>query len=221
MDRLVMSKRLGIVLVGLLVVLAGCSGTTQPTPTPTPTQQQATPVGYEFTEGESYTYAIVVRGNGSSATSIVNWAATNVSGENVSVTIRSETVRGNASMTLNGTDKTIFQTAANDPRSSFFTRLARSPMLLTPGHDLSVGNSWTVPANEITLGSGGAATTSVTVTGSRTIAGVDCKTIEMTPQGTSQSTSACVNADYPFALSLTAGNSQKTYNMTLLNATRP
>jgi hypothetical protein len=215
-----------VVLLGAVLVLAGCSGgpatnttTTAPTTTaPTsaaPTTESggsgastttaggssAAIVGYEWTENESYTYE-------DSGGNTYVFAVESI--EDGQVTVNFTAVRGGqvSSRTITGEQGRFFQSLSEDDRSKFgFWAFTYDGRVAAAGQDLEVGNTWT--------GTDGDSPYSVEVTGTGSVQGQECYTLLIDSEsGTLQ---PCVREDWPLSLAVTGSGSQGLtiqFNMT-------
>jgi len=226
----------GVVLMSLLLVLAGCNGlgggTTETQANTTTTDGMAgTEDGssngtdsrqievspYQFTEGESYTYNVTFLGSNSQMT----WDVVSVDGEDVTVEITSESARGTQNTTINGTQETILQSAAEDQSGAIFAS-SRAPLAILSMGAGTEGN-FTIESDNIP---GGTSfdwdTATVSPQGTRTVNGVGCSEFVVDPDDRDQDLTACVAEDYPFALSVDGEqDGQTALAIDLTNATRP
>jgi len=206
------------VLLGAVLVLAGCSGgpatnatTTAPTTdgpatttapatesggsgtsTTTAGGSSAAIVGYEWSENESYTYE---DGGGNTYVFAVE------SIEDGQVTVNFTAVRGGqvSSQTITGEQGRFFESLDEADRSKFgFWAFTYDGRVAAAGQDLEVGNTWT--------GTDGDSQYSAEVTGTGTVQGQECYTLLIDSEsGTLQ---PCVREDWPLSLAVTGSGSQ-------------
>lgn len=204
-----MSRRvIAAVLVAVLVVVAGCAGggtasdrsgdgaaaTTTATATPTTaessdatTDAEATassagaagvdPGEWEwfgFDEPATYTYDLYIEDEGEGT---LVWDVTDVSADSVTVSITYELGETSFESTMTGDRETIRSQAMMTPAGPILMLTMFSPTFAYyEGQELAVGNQWSYAGPDGSL--------SFDVTGTDTVAGVDCYTTEMTLNGT-------------------------------------
>jgi len=224
-------RRFAVALACLLVVLAGCSGggvgtatpegaddgvvagssggtaTSTPTPTSTPVPTRTTTPtpgaesAYRFTNGEYYVYTVAAE---SGANRTLIWEVVSADDDRLTVNVSSNVGGTAGSTTLEATHSGIYARAANEEVAAFFVSL-HFLTRVTAGHSLDTGTTWTVTDDELP-GTVEWDRATVSVTGTRTVAGVECSTVELTPEAEGAATTPfCVHPDWPFALSVTIG----------------
>jgi hypothetical protein len=164
---------------------------------------------YEFSEGESYTYAT----SGGSFDAEYTWEVTDVSGEQVTVEVTASQSGQTSTTTLEGTQDTIIRQAGNDMAAVFFLSL-RAGNLVAEDRSLTVGNSWTVSVDEVPTTNAQWETSTVEVTGTDSYNGIQCSVVEITPD-TGTPATFCINGNYPFALSFSSEGGDDGMSITL------
>ncbi|WP_246987776.1 hypothetical protein [Halorientalis marina] len=166
--------------------------------------------GYEWTEGESYTYVASSQQGDSTYT----WTVTDVSDGEVTVELAVESPQsdGQQTSTLTGPQGDIFGGETQNLQALTFVFL-QLPSQLTEGRSLEVGNSWTISSDELETGTSGGQTATpqeitVEVTGTSQIAGTQCYNIEASSPQQDGAIQSCVKADWPFALTFSATGGQ-------------
>jgi hypothetical protein len=221
----------GVLLMGLLLVLAGCNGggtgtttvdTTQATTTDDSGGEMTTtsnggggessvnlPTGYQFAAGESYTYSVSFAGTAPVDT---RWNVTSASDGEYTVSV-AETISNGRSTTISGSASSIFGTAAQDRVAAPFGT-ARGTLVLSLAAGLDEQGETTIPAsalpseyqwNSVTL-----------EVGEETeVAGVGCTIVNATFSGADTRFSGCFNASMPFPISVTGESSgvQQTFRL--------
>lgn len=232
MRRLANRQVAGVLVMGLLLVLAGCNGfggQTTDTATNTTTNgatdgtnddtdsDQTQMSSYQFTEDESYTYNVTFLGSSSTT----SWDVVSVDGENVTVEVVSATSRATQNTTITGNHSTVVKKATRDRVAALFAS-ARAPMAIAGMGDMSSGN-FTIESDNLPGNSSYEwDTATVSPQGQTTVNGVGCMEFTVVPDGSQQVLTTCVNEEYPFALSLSAEqNGQTALAMQLENSTRP
>lgn len=177
---------------------------------------------YEFSSGESYTFESRFRTSDGTRESTDTWAVTSVDGDDVTVDVTSEVNGETTTQTISGTHETIFDVANQQLAFNPFT-VARSPLRIAEMGELSAGNSFTVQRsqfpNQDTINW---TTATVDVAGETTVNGVTCTEFSLRPDDADQVQTACVAANYPFAVSLAVEQAgTTTVEMTLTDSTRP
>ena len=201
-------KTVTILVTALLVVVAGCTGagpaaggdgeaTTTETTTATTTAADATGGGdsgeaderdggtdddgdasgdegaywapFEFDRPATYTYDIYVADEGEGT---LVWDVQEVTGEEVTVRVEYELGGESFESTTTGDRETVRSQLLMTPAGPFvLTTLLAPTMAFYEGEELAVGNRWAYASDEGSL--------SFEVTGTDTVAGVDCYTTEM------------------------------------------
>jgi hypothetical protein len=234
MRRLVNRKVAGVLLMSLLLVFAGCSGggngTTEAPTTNASDGGDSADGGdggdsgdggmalYEWSEGETYNYEA---NPGPLPAYDVIWTVESVSDGTVTA---NATIQGGGqtqSAELTGSQAAMYQRAIDSDiqQVSDFAALGGVPAAVAAGEDLSEGNTWTVTSDDMSLsyeGQPSEVTVEVVSTGD-SVNGVECATIEITPEEGS-TTTACIAEDYPFALSAETEVQGATVTLTFTGA---
>lgn len=210
-----------------MLALAGCNagnGNAAPAGNSTPGGSgsgaaQVSP-SYEFSQGESYTYAVNFAGwPGSSVT----YDVVSVRDGTVTVNVTSRTPNSSQTNQVTAPRGETIQRLENTS-SGFVATLGHFPMRIADGHDLERGNSWTVDAEELGMNASQVMweQATVNVTGTRTVAGVSCTELTVTPDNDQvHPTTTCVRPGWPFALSFTSGDGQQQLQVRLTEHQRP
>lgn len=225
--------------MGLLLVLAGCNGGGggTPTATPTATPQNSTNSSsssasanmsmdgkialqpYQFSEGESYTYNVTFLGS----STVNTWKVVSVDNGTMTVNATQSSASGGEQVsTIRGNQTTLMMAAAQDNIAQFFAQ-ARNAMALQ-GIVANASSGTTMQLSKDNLANPKAVswtTANLTVKDTTTVNGISCTRATLEPDSGPTST-ACLAADYPFPLTLTATQGGRTaLAMKLTNATRP
>lgn len=156
-----------------------------------------------FNESEAYGYLA----NYSDTTTRMSWVVTAAPDGRpllddeitVNVTV------GPYSNTSTGIQSSIFTETITEGSVGSEFRYVRIPVLIAYGRDLTVGNSWTVQGDDVTVGDGFAVSwdeARAEVTGTATVAGETCYTMELRITGNETGPTSCVKYDWPFALAV-------------------
>jgi len=229
MGRLATRQTVGVLLMSLLLVLAGCNSGGQSPTTDAPTDAPAEGDGsdadpgeiglstYEFTEGESYTYNNSLFGS----TATETWTVVSVDGDNGTVEVTSSNGETTQNTTITGTHSSIVRKAGRDEVAGLFV-YARAPLAITGMGDASGGN-FTVDGNDLPTNSSVAGrTATVAPQGETTVNGVQCTEYVVVPEDSQQRLRTCVNEDYPFAVSMRGSQAGRTFlSMELVDSDRP
>ena len=209
----------GTVVLALLLVLAGCSGggaggTPADTATGTPTATDDAAAGdgdgsgdrveldYEFDDGEAYGYEARL----SNKTVPIAWIVTGTSDtspEQVAVNASA----GGYSTTAAAPQGEIFADLIGEDRVGEPFLYVRTPVVLAAGQDLRVGESWEIDGDDVTVGDGFSPDwdrATAEITGTATVAGETCYTMELQVSGNGTGPTSCLKADWPFALAVDA-----------------
>jgi len=198
---MVRRQAIGTVLMGLLLVTAGCNGLTGGDGGAgdggSGAGGEVDASGYTFVAGESYTYAADSGDSGSSVTFAVE------SVEDGDVTVNISAGSGQATTVTAPQEQVFNQSREASMTGAVFVTFLRLPVLAADGQTLEEGNSWTVGSDQLSMGQSGDATeVTVEVTGTDTVAGQECYTTELSAQSQSGTIESCVRADWPFALAV-------------------
>jgi len=171
---------------------------------------------YQWTEGESYTFE---SGSQQSGSSTFSWTVTDVSdGEVTAELVAQSSGSEEQTSTFTGPQGAIFSGDSQNFQAITFV-IMQLPQQLVAGRSLSVGNSWTISSDEISMGSGSTPTTpqqiTIEVTGTSQIAGTQCYDIEATSDSSDQALNACVKQGWPFALTLSTSGGESTMTGTI------
>lgn len=221
MRRLLNRQVAGVLVMSLLLVLAGCNGGGGPA---TETDQSdGPPSAGQFTEGEMYKYNFSFGQMGSSE---ITWDVTSVDGDNVTVNVTTVSQQRTSSTEISGASDEIYSKALQQPSTALFVALGYLPVAFTQDRDLSQGNTFTVSQSDIDLDmpqqSTSAAKFDVTVNGTTSVNGVDCQRITVVPQSNESAPfNACINTEYPFAVSVTSQAESGGLSLTLVDAEQP
>lgn len=224
----------GTVVLALLLVLAGCSGgdaggtpaaTDTVTDTPAATET-VTPGGtvsaaddgngnddgggsgdgetrdYEFEDGEGYGYEARL----ANGTVPMAWVATGTSDTSPELVAVNASVGGYAS-TARSTQQAVFAEVIREDSVGEPFLYVRTPVVLAAGQDLRVGNSWTIEGAEVTVGDGFSPDwerATAEITGTATVAGETCYTMELRLADNGTGPTSCLKPDWPFALAVDA-----------------
>lgn len=182
-------------------------------------------IDYTFSRGESYTYE--VSSSISDDITEVTWEVTSIRDGNVTVKVTTNSsATAEPKTEITAAQDEIFQRALDSEKSFRLPLLlARVPVAVSAGKDLSQGNSWIVSLNEINLdlrNEGSTATPreiGINVTGTDSVMGVECTTIELTNLMTAKTatTEACVAPEYPFALWVRTSAGDSSYTVELVS----
>jgi hypothetical protein len=220
----------GTVLLALLLVLAGCSGggaeqtpgvtatTTEGNTTGTPmatatAAEDGTDDGgagtgpvdrqYLFNDSEGYGYLADLP-NG---TTKMSWVVTSTDDgdprpyTDVTVDVGFGRFGTNVTTVQGG----IFEAVISDGSVGGPFYYVRTPVVLAAGHDLRVGNEWTVRGENVTVGddfSVGWSEATVEITGQATVAGETCYELAVRTDGNATGPRSCIKHDWPFALAV-------------------
>ncbi|MFD1587262.1 hypothetical protein ACFR9U_09720 [Halorientalis brevis] len=229
MGRLATRQTVGVLLMSLLLVLAGCNTGGQSPTTDAPTDAPAEGDGggsdpgeiglstYEFTDGESYTYDSSLFGS----TATETWTVVAVDGDDVTVEVTSSNGDTTKNTTITGTHSEIVRKAGRDEVAGMFV-YARAPLAIAGMGDGS-GQNFTVDGNELPTNSSVAGrTATVAPQGETTVNGIQCTEYVVVPEDSQQQLRTCVNEDYPFAVSMRGSQAGQTFlTMELVDSNRP
>ncbi|MFC7045547.1 hypothetical protein ACFQH6_09175 [Halobacteriaceae archaeon GCM10025711] len=180
-------------VVALLVVLAGCvggapadSGTATTTEAPTTEPGQTTAATgdddgmesgewalFDFDKPATYTYDVYIRDEGEGT---LVWDVQSIDGDRATVRVVYEMAGERFESTMTGDKDTVTSQLFATPAGLVLVTTMFTPAAWYAGQELQVGNQW---AYQTPKGSA-----SFAVTGTDTIAGVDCFTTEMRVNGT-------------------------------------
>jgi hypothetical protein len=137
------------------------------------------------------------------------WVATETADGNPDlfedVTVNVSVERYSTSATASQAD--IFATLISEGSVGEPFLYVRTPVVLAAGQNLSVGNSWTVDGSDVTVGDGFEVTwdeATAEITGTASVAGERCYTMELRPSNGEAGPTSCVKYDWPFALAVDA-----------------
>jgi hypothetical protein len=201
------------VAVAMLVVLAGCSGG----------DGGGDAADDTWDEGDSYTYSL----NGSDRT--ISWTVDSLDGSTMTATVavgdNSTRYRASTSAPFEG-----FRENLDSPFDALlvapFAALHNYQDRLIGNHSLSANNTWTVqPPSTDSIAGGPSGERAVTpgeldslrmdVVGTDTVAGTECTEVVGTPEsGTAGEIRLCVNAEWPFPLSVGDGGPEPLFELT-------
>ena len=189
---------IGAVLMGLLLVTAGCNGLTGGDGGAGDGGSGAggeVDASYAFEAGESYVYTA----NGSDSS--VRFDVESVEDGDVTVNISTESGQRT---TVTASQAEIFNESRQASMTgAVFVTFLRIPVLAADGQTLETGNTWTVGSDQLAMGqSQDTEELTVEVTGTDTVAGQECYTTEISSESQNGTISSCVRADWPFALSI-------------------
>lgn len=223
----------GTVVLALLLVLAGCSGgsaggTPAATDTATGTNTTADAAGtitatttaesetdggddlargpverdYVFNDSEGYGYVVDLANGTTKMSWVVTSAAANPRAyTDVTVNVRFDQFGTNTTAPQGG----IFEEVINGGSVGESFLHVRTPVVLAAGHNLTVGNSWTIEQGNVTVGDGfeiGRERATAEITGTESVAGETCYTMELRMSDTETGPASCLKADWPFALAV-------------------
>lgn len=226
----------GTVGLVLVLVLAGCSGggvDGTPGSTATVTETPAATTGgtdapadggtltdgerdagggeldrtYEFEDGEAYGYVVRLPNRTTKMSWVVTDTAESSSGpyQEISVNVSFGQYATNATATQAG----IFSALISEGSVGGPFLYVRTPVVLAAGHELRVGNAWTIRGEDVTVGDGydvGWDRATAEVTGTASVNGETCYTMDLQISGTENGPTSCVKADWPFALAVDTGS---------------
>jgi len=228
----------GVLLMGLLLVLAGCNGgsggtngtdaTTTAMSGETMTTAATTTDGggasgdmemdtsYEFTTGESYTYDISFAGTEPIATT---WEVTAAGEGGVQVSVSEAGDVGRATTLSGESAADVFDATGGDPVAGSFG-IARGTQVLAMAAGLDSSGETTLGADELP-GEYDWSSVTLTVEEEAEIAGVACRNVSATFQGADNTFSGCFNADFPFPIYVEGESSGVTQTFALVDFERP
>ncbi|WP_299264817.1 hypothetical protein [Halorientalis sp.] len=158
---------------------------------------------YVFNESEAYGYEAQLPNR----TTQMAWVVTSTASENpglyegVTASVTVDRFRTNAT----ASQADIFAEIISDGSVGEPFLYVRTPVVLAAGHDLSVGNSWTIQGSEVSVGDGFEVSwdeATAEITGTATVAGEPCYTMELRFPGNETGPVSCVKYDWPFALAV-------------------
>ncbi len=162
---------------------------------------------YVFNDSEAYGYEANFGGEAAQMSWLVTSTADASPGLYEDVTVNVSVGQFTTSGT--GSQAEIFGEVISDGSVGEPFLYVRTPVVLAAGHDLRVGNSWTVNGSEVVVGDGfevSWAEATVEITGTATVANETCYTMELRIPGNETGPSSCLRSDWPFALAVDTAN---------------
>lgn len=224
----------GTVVLAVLLILAGCSGggadgtpgaTATQTDSPAATVADTTADGgangpgggddasgselgqqYVFESGEAYAYAVRLPNQ----TALMSWTVVATEdtdpgpSQEVAVNVSFGQYTANATTTQAG----VFGTVISKESAGGPFLYVRTPAVLAEGHDLRVGNSWTVRGENVTVGDGYGVDwerATAEITGTANVSGERCYRMRLRIPDQEHGPTSCVKPDWPFALAVDTG----------------
>jgi hypothetical protein len=158
---------------------------------------------YVFNDSEAYGYEANLGGEATRMSWLVTSTADESPGLYEDVAVNVSVGRFTASATASQAD--IFAEVISDGAVGEPFLYVRTPVVLAAGHNLSVGNSWTIQGSDVTVGDGFEVNWSeatAEVTGTASVASETCYTMELRLPGNETGPTSCVKYDWPFALAV-------------------
>ncbi|MFB6166067.1 MAG: hypothetical protein ABEJ31_12975 [Haloarculaceae archaeon] len=215
------ARHVAVALVAVTMVLAGCNAFSGGA-------QNAAPGGNQtgsgpFQSGESYTYQVTLGGYPAAA---VTWQVTDASSDAVTVNVTFAPTNGTArTRTVTAPPDQIMDQLQRANDTGFSAAVLRYPARAVAGQDLSRGASWTFSPDEVGLDGSQVvwSRARANVTGTETVAGVQCRDVHVTFQSnqTVYPATYCVKQDWPLVLSATSGNGTGRLDIRLSSYDRP
>ncbi|RXK49506.1 hypothetical protein [Halorientalis pallida] len=158
---------------------------------------------YVFNESEAYGYAVDL-GNGTTA---MSWAVTSTADDTPGLyeDVTANVTFGQYSSAATASQADVFAALISEGSVGEPFLYVRTPVVLAAGHNLSVGNSWTIQGSDVAVGDGFEVTwdeARAEITGTARVAGETCYTMDLRIPGNETGPTSCVKYDWPFALAV-------------------